>query len=124
MIVLDTNVLIEILKGNPGTLEIIGQLNETPAISTITAMELLYGALNKQELLQLEKFISHFEHLHLNEDISGIAFKLIRNYAKSHTLDIPDSLIAATAMYYKAALFSYNIKDFRFIPRLELHPVY
>ena len=123
MILLDTNILIEILKGNSVTLKTIGQLDEPPAISTITAMELLYGALNKQELLQLEKFLSRFEHLPLNEDISGIAFKLIRSYAKSHTLDIPDSLIAATTLHHKAALFTYNVKDFKFIPGLELYPV-
>ena len=54
-IVLDTNILIEILKGNQ---DIVKKL-ETPhynyAISSISAMELYYGALNKTELFKKNK---------------------------------------------------------------------
>ena len=116
---LDTNVLIEILKGNQSTLEIVESLPYT-AISSITVMELYYGALNKAELKQLEKFVALFKIVHLNEQISINSENLIKTYAKSHTLDIPDSLIASTALVQGYKLFTYNIKDFRFIENLEL----
>jgi len=44
MILLDTNVLIEILKGNQNTIDKIQSFNKTLAISSITVMELYYGA--------------------------------------------------------------------------------
>jgi predicted nucleic acid-binding protein len=36
-------------------------------------------------------------------------------------LDIPDSLIASTALKTNLALLSYNKKDFKFIDNLILH---
>ena len=120
MILLDSNVLIEILKGNQNTIDKVQSFNTTLAISSITVMELYYGALNKAELNKLEKFVSLFYIVQLNENISTQATKLVKNYAKSHTLDIPDSLIASTALVGKYKLFTYNVKDFRYIKNIDL----
>jgi predicted nucleic acid-binding protein len=120
MILLDTNILIEILKGNPKTTQQLELLGGPLAISSITAMELIYGARNRAEVRQLEKFMLLFQSLHLSSPISTRALKLITSYAKSHTLDIPDALIAATSLEHQVRLFTYNQKDFRFIPDLEL----
>ncbi len=120
MILLDTNILIEILKGNQKTVEKIQSLDTTFAISSISVMELYYGALNKAELNKLEKFVSLFHIVHLSENISTQATKLVKTYAKSHNLDIPDSLIASTALVHKYKLFTYNVKDFKYIKNIEL----
>jgi tRNA(fMet)-specific endonuclease VapC len=120
MVILDSNVLIEILKGNQNTIHRVQILNEELAVSSISVMELYYGARNKKEVNKIEKFVSLFTILHLNTDISIKAVQLIERYAKSHTLDIPDSLIASTALVYNAKLFTYNSKDFRFIDKLVL----
>lgn len=120
MIFLDTNVLIEILKGNQSTQRKIASLQTPLSISSITAMELIYGAKNKQEVKKLEQFFQLFDVIHLNEAISSKTLQLIKQYAKSHKLDIPDALIAATVLVQRAKLFTYNIKDFKFIPDLDL----
>ena len=120
MILLDTNILIEILKDNQDTLNKITSLQAPFSISSITAMELIYGAKNKNEVQKLERFIQLFNTIHINENISNQALQLVTQYAKSHTLDIPDSLIAATALKHNASLFTYNVKDFKFIPHLVL----
>ena len=120
MIILDTNVLIEILKDNQSTIEKVQSFNCSLAISSITVMELFYGALNKVEVKKLEKFVALFEIVDINEAISKQSTKLIKTYAKSHNLDIPDGLIASTALGLNAPLFTYNLKDFRFIDGLEL----
>ena len=120
MTLLDTNVLIEILKGNPQTLETVESLDSPLAISSISAMELFYGARDKAESKKLERFVTLFRLLHIDESISAKAMALIRTYAKSHSLDIPDSLIAATALSRNCRLMTYNIKDFRYIDGLEL----
>ena len=51
MILCDTNVIIEILKGNKKIIKITESIGlENIAISSITVMELYFGALNKKEL--------------------------------------------------------------------------
>jgi len=120
MIILDTNVLIEILKNNSKTIKKVECFNEEVAISSISAMELYYGAMNKAEVIKLEKFIYLFQTLHLTQEISMKSISLIKAFAKSHSLNIPDSLIAATALKYCCKLFTYNLKDFKFIDKLEL----
>ena len=121
MIILDTNIIIELFKGNVETKELLKKVDEKEfAISVITSMELYYGAINKRELNKIKKFLKSFNLLTINEEISKIALDLIEKYSKSHGLDIPDALIAATSLYYEIPLLTYNKKDFRYIKGLEL----
>jgi predicted nucleic acid-binding protein len=120
VILLDTNVLIEILKGNKTTIQKVENQHATLSISSITVMELYYGARNKAEIKKLEKFITLFTILHINTEISIRSTELIKTYAKSHSLDIPDSLIAATALEKVLTLFTYNTKDFKYISHIKL----
>ena len=120
MILLDTNILIEILKGNEKTIQKVQSTSEELAISSISVMELYYGAINKTELNKLEKFTSLFQIVQINEQISKTAVQLVKSYAKSHTLDIPDSLIASTCLMNDCLLFTYNLKDFKYIDGMKL----
>ena len=120
MILLDTNILIDILKGEQQTIDKVQHFDDTLAISSISVMELYYGALNKAELNKLEKFVSLFQIVQINEHISLHATKLIKKYAKSHTLDIPDSLIASSAIVNHYTLFTHNLKDFKYIENITL----
>ena len=119
-IVLDTNILIEILKGNQETVTKVQSFENELCISAITVMELFYGAINKAEVKKLENFILLFTVIHTNENISRKAINLVKQYAKSHTLDIPDSIIASTALTLECELFTYNTKDFKYIDNLLL----
>ena len=117
---LDTNILIEILKGNQRTITELNMLNSSYAVSIISYMELIYGAFNSAEVKKIEKFLSNFEVIDVNKEVSQRALELIKKYAKSHTLDIPDALIAATAIVKSYKLFTYNKKDFKYIKSLQL----
>jgi predicted nucleic acid-binding protein len=46
---------------------------------------------------------------------------LIKNYSLSHKLNIPDALIAASAIVTQSKLLTLNIKDFKYIPDIELY---
>lgn len=119
-IVLDTNILIEILKNNLQTLQDLQDLDAVFYISSITVMELYFGARDKAELSKLKKFAASFELIAIDADISHRATQLIEMYAKSHHLDIPDALIAASALVNKFRLMTYNKKDFKYIDGLSL----
>ena len=108
-IVLDTNILIEILKNNTLIVSAFHQTSSKFAISSISAMELYYGARDKKELQELKKFITFFDTIELDATISTTATLLIETYAKSHNLTIPDALIAATSIKTSVDLKSNNL---------------
>lgn len=121
MILCDTDILIEFLKGKK---EIKGIFEKEEicniVISSVTIMELFFGALNQKEIKEIEKFISCFKKIKINEKITDLAIDLIRTYAKSHNLRIPDALIAATAISNDYPLLTNNKKDFKYIKSIEL----
>ena len=122
MILCDTNVIIEILKGNEKTIKIIESIGlENIAISSVTVMELYFGALNKRELSKIKKHLKALNIVHFDNDISELAVSMIESYSKSHGLQIPDAIIAATALSFEMKLFTLNLKDFKYIDGLNLH---
>lgn len=122
MILCDTNILIEFYKNQP---QITSQLKtigvDNLAISIITEAELYYGALNKQELQRISKHLNYINILPVSEAISQQFIKLMKTYALSHKLTIPDALIASTAIIHQIQLYTLNKKDFTFIPDLILY---
>lgn len=87
----------------------------------ITSGELIYGALNKNELRRICKRLESVIVIPLNEEISERTIELMTNYSLSHKLALHDALIAATCLVYDLPLFTFNLKDFRFIKGLKLH---
>ncbi len=121
MILLDTNIFIEVFKGNAKIIDTVCATElEKLSLSSITAMELYYGALNKLELQRIRKHLGAFRIVHLSATISETATQLIERYAKSHNLQIPDALIAATALATQSELLTLNVNDFKFIHGLSL----
>lgn len=122
VILCDTNIIIELSKNN---LQIIDELKAIGsgniAVSTITAGELIFGALNKSELRKIIKGLKAIEVISINEEISSLMLDLIQQYSLSHRLSMPDAFIAATAIFYELPLYTLNLKDFKFIQDLQLH---
>jgi len=121
MILCDANVIIETLKGDEKTIKIIESIGlENIAISSVTVMELYFGALNKRELNKIKKHLKALKIVHFDNDVSELAVSMIESYSKSHGLQIPDAIIAATALSLEIKLFTLNLKDFRYIDGLKL----
>ena len=121
MILCDTNVIIETLKGDEKTIKIMESIGlENIAISSVTVMELYFGALNKKELNKIKKHLKALNIVHFDNDVSELAVSMIESYSKSYGLQIPDAIIAATAMSLEINLFTLNLKDFIYIDGLKL----
>lgn len=54
------------------------------------------------------------------ESLEPFIRNLIEKFSKSHGLQIPDALIAATALELGLPLSTANLKDFQYIPDLQL----
>jgi len=121
LILCDTNIFIHWFNGDPLTIEtlkLIGLANIL--IPSITIMELMQGAQNKQELAQLKKKIKNYNIIHFDQTASALAIQLVEKFKLSHNLLIPDAIIASTALVYDLTLYTYNLKDFMFIPGIKL----
>ena len=122
LILCDTNVLIAWLKGDEETIEILQKIGlENLLIPSITFMELIQGTRNKNELLKLKRKIKNYNIIHFNDITSRLAINLAEKYYLSHGLLIPDAIIAATAITFNFKLFTYNLKDFKFLPEIQLY---
>ena len=121
MILCDTNIFIEIYRGNIDVIRIFKTIEQqNVAISDVSCAELLFGARNKKELQVIRKDINKLTVLSIQTDISVLAVQLVERYALSHKLALPDALIAATAIYHEIELYTLNIKDFRFLESVKL----
>lgn len=90
-------------------------------LPSVSLMELIAGMRDKKEMQQLQKKIKNYNILHINHHISLKATDLMRDFRLSHGLQIPDAMIAAMAITYNLELYTYNLKDFQFIPRIRLY---
>lgn len=124
-IIADTDVLIDYLDESKArhkkTVAILENENIVISISSITAMELIVGAVNKIQLSKINKELRAFLIILPDHDIGLLSLKLLQEYNLSHGLQIQDCFIAATALFMKVQLFTYNVKDFKFIDGLDLY---
>lgn len=114
MILCDTNILIEFYKNNPtivNELRLIGV--DRLAISVITQAELYYGAINKPELLKIQKHLNLLPNFPIDNQVSTQFIQLMERYSLA--------LIAATALVNNVSLYTLNLKDFRFIDGINLY---
>ena len=93
---------------------------EQVAISVITVMELYQGMGNKTELAQMKRKMGFYDVVEIDNATSRLATTLIENFRLSHGLQIPDAIIGATAVIHQIPFYTYNLKDFDFIPGIKL----
>lgn len=118
---IDTDVLIWMTRGHVGAAARLQTL--TPwRISAVTYMELAQGCRNKQELERIKKGLALCQTviLPLSAAISDRAMQLIDAYALSHSLQLGDALIAATALEHGLTVLTANTKHFSAVEALQI----
>ncbi len=119
--ILDTDVLIWYLRGNQHAYDFITS-NPGFNISVVTYIELIQGMRNKQELNILRKQMSDWntQIIYINENISSKALIYIEENFLSHSLEMADALIGATAIVHNTILITGNDKHYKPIQGLDL----
>ncbi len=99
--IIDSDVLIWYLRGNKKSFNFI-EKHEGFYISVISYMELIQGMRNKHELNIFRKKFRDWkaEIAYINEEISAKAMFYIERNFLSHSLELADALIGATALVY------------------------
>jgi predicted nucleic acid-binding protein len=109
---IDTDVLIDYLRGNSEAVSYLEGLTKPFLISAITVAELYAGVRDGVERTTLDEFIRAFEIVPVDQEISIKGGLFRRGYMKSHNVGLADALIAASAETRWAELVTLNSKHF------------
>ena len=85
-------------------------------------MELVQGMRDKNELRTLQKTLKQWnvKTIYINEEISAKALFYVEEYFLSHSMQLADALIGATATMYGMQLITANDKHYKIIKELEM----
>jgi len=104
---IDTNILIDYLGGIDAARSELSR-HDDPAISAITWMEAMVGAADDREATQLRWFLSGFNRVPIDDEVSELAVTIRRE----HRIRLPEAIIWASARRIGGVLVTRNTKDF------------
>ena len=119
IVFVDSCIVIDYTKKVQRVISAIDMIDQ-PCFNFIVEMELLQGARNKRDLVAIQQQLESFSLLNCPPEVESLSTNLIATFNLSHNLTIGDAVIAATCLTYDIPLWTYNLKDFRFIPGIEL----
>jgi len=111
-ILVDTDVLIDFLRGNENAAALVRERSARILLSPIVIAELYAGVKGKAEMTILEDFISLFRVVPLTVEIARTGGLYKRDFGKSHGVGLADALLAATVDAEKAELKTLNVKHY------------
>lgn len=118
-LVLDTSVLIDLLRGEIADDSVLDAAREPVMISTMTVHEVLFG-LKGGERAFTDAVLSSFAIVPVGiAEAELSAFWRKRYRSQGLTLELADTAIAATAALRNAPLATANVKDFP-MPELQI----
>jgi len=123
LLVVDADVFIDHLRGvEAATTYLRGIPREQRATTDVSVMELLRGATNKRQTDAIGCFLLHnrFVSLPVTTAASRRAVVLVRRYALSHGMKLPDALVAAICMEPERRLVTRNLRHFEYLPGLAV----
>ena len=118
MLLLDTDVLIDVQRGHLPALEWLGSLDEVPSVPGLVVMELIQDASNTQQVRQALKLVSPLPVVWPTRADCDRALSDFTAYHLSHGLGLLDALIAACAVGLSATLCTFNDKHYQVVPGL------
>ena len=118
-ILIDTDVLIDFLRGHDKAVAFVNEFFSRIILSPIVVAELYAGVKGNAELTVLEDFISLFRVVPLTAEIAKIGGLYKRDFGKSHGVGLADAILAATADTEKAELKTLNVKHYQMLDGLE-----
>jgi predicted nucleic acid-binding protein len=120
MILLDTDVGVDILRKHPPAVAWLQGLGSAPlGLPGLVVMELLQGCLNKAEQLRVEQFCHPYALCWPTEADCQRALQDFAAYHLSNNLGLLDTLIAHTAIGRNETLATFNVKHYGVIANLK-----
>lgn len=124
MLILDTDVLIDVQKARPQALAWLAGLGEVPVVPGLVVMELIQGAQNAQQVRQALQLVAPLPVVWPTEADCARALSDFASFHLSHGLGLLDALIAACARGRAATLCTFNAKHYRVVSGLVTEEPY
>lgn len=124
-ILLDSGILILHLRNQKRTTQLLRVLSRTEqlAVSVVTRTEILAGS-TTQNRFETRRFLGRFSGLPVTAAIADRAGDISSTLRQNGlTVEVPNAIIAATAILHNVPLLTLNRKHFEIIPGLRLYPV-
>ena len=121
MLLLDTDVMIDVLRGHdPALAWLEGLRGEVIVLPGFVAMELVQGCRNRQEQRVLLEELRAFRVVWPGPGACDRALDLFVDHHLSHGIGLLDALIGQLAVELHTPLYTFNEKHYRAIPGLKL----
>lgn len=116
---LDTDVLIDILRGYSPAVEWFSTLPEQPSVVSLVVMELVQGCRNKEELRVVQQLTMPLEIWYPSELEMQQAMQIFMQQYLRTRLSIIDAIVGTVAASRSATLCTFNTHHYRAIPDLQ-----
>jgi predicted nucleic acid-binding protein len=101
MVIIDSNVLIEISRNNKRVIEKCEKIGvENLCLTPVSVAEFLNGVHDKAAFQKAEKMLNKFRLIDFEAGVGAIFLSLTKKFTLSHRPAVPDLLIASIAVYY------------------------
>jgi predicted nucleic acid-binding protein len=118
VLVLDTDVLIDVQRGHPAALAWFAGLPDLPSVPGIVVMELIQGAKDAKQVREALRLTAPLPVVWPTPADCQRALADFTAFHLSHGLGLLDALIASVAVGLSAELCTFNDKHYRVVPRL------
>jgi predicted nucleic acid-binding protein len=118
-ILLDTDVLVDYLRGDARAVTFVQANADRIILSAIVVAELYAGAKGEAEQTVLDDFVSLFRVAPLGAAVAKAGGLYKRDYGKSHGIGLADAILAATAEAELAELKTFDLKHFPMVKGLK-----
>ncbi len=120
MILLDTDVVIDLIRQHPPALAWLESLgDEKILLSGFTVMEIIQGCRTKAEQERTERQMDGYVIVWPSEETCATALLAFSRYRLSHGIGILDALIGQLAVALNLPLHTFNQKHYAAIPGLK-----
>jgi predicted nucleic acid-binding protein len=121
MILLDSDVMIDLLRQYPPATKWFDSLDdeEEIALSGYVVMELIQGCRDKAEQARIQRELAAYGVVWLSPAGCDRALEVFAEYRLSYNAGLLDVLIGQTAVMLEVPLYTFNQKHYQFIPELQ-----
>ena len=122
MILIDSDVLIEHLRGNTDARDWLVQARRTsgPLAMSVISLTEIAGGTRSPERREVMRLLGSMQRFEVTEQVAWRAATLMREYRRSHSgIGLGDYLIAATALTEGLELATLNVRHYPMFPTLN-----
>ena len=118
-ILIDTDIVIDFLRGDRLAVAQLKTFSDAICFSAITVAEIYTGIKGKKEESEVERLFSLFPVVAATNEIAHEAGSLVKQYRPSHSVELPDAIIAATCLVSGLELHTLNVKHYPMFNNLK-----